>query len=145
MLAKASKNYLPALTAELPLVFHMGSCVDNSRAQDLANLLAKEMGLANRDVPYVASAPEAMSEKAVAIGSWNVALGNPVHVGVVAPTVGSQLVNDVVTKVAEDVFGGFFFWETDPVKAAARLVEILEERNWKNAMRKKAIQAKEAN
>jgi carbon-monoxide dehydrogenase catalytic subunit len=141
----ARLNAAAGLTAELPLVFHMGSCVDNSRAQDLANLLAKEMGLANRDVPYVASAPEAMSEKAVAIGSWNVALGNPVHVGVVAPTVGSQLVNDVVTKVAEDVFGGFFFWETDPVKAAARLVEILEERNWKNAMRKKAIQAKEAN
>ncbi|WP_371371604.1 anaerobic carbon-monoxide dehydrogenase catalytic subunit [Sporomusa aerivorans] len=141
----ARLNAAAGLTAELPLVFHMGSCVDNSRAQDLANLLAKEMGLPNRDVPYVASAPEAMSEKAVAIGSWNVALGNPVHVGVVAPTVGSQLVNDVVTKVAEDVFGGFFFWETDPVKAAGRLVEILEERNWKNAMRKKAIQAKEAN
>ena len=141
----ARLNAAAGLTTELPLIFHMGSCVDNSRAQDLANLLAKEMGVDNRDVPYVASAPEAMSEKAVAIGSWNVALGNPVHVGVVAPTVGSQLVNDVVTKVAEDVFGGFFFWETDPVKAAARLVEILEERNWKNAMRKKAIQAKEAN
>lgn len=136
-------NAAAGLTAELPLIFHMGSCVDNSRAQDLANLMAKEMGLDNRDVPYVASAPEAMSEKAVAIGSWNVALGNPVHVGVVAPTVGSTLVNDVVTKVAEDVFGGFFFWETDPVKAAGRLVDILEERNWKNAMRKKANQARE--
>ncbi|HWR05527.1 anaerobic carbon-monoxide dehydrogenase catalytic subunit [Sporomusa sp.] len=139
----ARLNAAAGLTAELPLVFHMGSCVDNSRAQDLANMMAIEMGLDNRDVPYVASAPEAMSEKAVAIGSWNVALGNPVHVGVVAPTVGSTLVNDVVTKVAEDVFGGFFFWETDPVKASARLVDILEERNWKNAMRKKANQAKE--
>ncbi|QDR80053.1 anaerobic carbon-monoxide dehydrogenase catalytic subunit [Sporomusa termitida] len=139
----ARLNAAAGLTAELPLIFHMGSCVDNSRAQDLANMMAKEMGLDNRDVPYVASAPEAMSEKAVAIGSWNVALGNPVHVGVVAPTVGSTLVNDVVTKVAEDVFGGFFFWETDPVKAATRLVDILEERNWKNAMRKKANQARE--
>jgi carbon-monoxide dehydrogenase catalytic subunit len=142
----ARLNAAAGLTTELPLVFHMGSCVDNSRAQDLANLLGKEMGLDSRDVPYVATAPEAMSEKAVAIGSWNVAMGNPTHVGVVAPTVGSQLVNDVVTKIAEDVFGGFFFWETDPVKAAGRLVEILEERNWKNAMRKKARDAKaEAN
>ena len=141
----ARLNAAAGLTAELPLIFHMGSCVDNSRAQQLAVALGKEMGLDYRDVPYVASAPEAMSEKAVSIGSWNVAMANPTHVGVVAPTVGSQLVNDVVTKVAEDVFGGFFFWETDPVKAAARLVEILEERNWKNAMRKKAIQAKEAN
>lgn len=139
----ARLNEKAGLSTDLPLIFHMGSCVDNSRGQALANLLAKEMGLDNRDVPYVASAPEAMSEKAVAIGSWNVASGNPTHVGVIPPTVGSTLVNDVVTKIAEDVFGGFFFWETDPHKAAARLVEILEERNWKNAMRKKAAQAKD--
>ena len=141
----ARLNAAAGLTAELPLMFHTGSCVDYSRQQDLVNLLAKEMGLDNRDFPFVVSAPEAMSEKAVAIGSWNVAYGNPTHVGVVAPTVGSQLVNDVVTKIAEDVFGGFFFWETDPVKASARIIEILDERNWKNAMRKKARDAQAAN
>jgi len=140
----ARLNEKAGLKEDLPLIFHMGSCVDNSRGQALANMLAKEMGLDNRDVPYIASAPEAMSEKAVAIGSWNVAYGNAVHVGVIAPTTGSQLVNDVVTKVAEDVFGGFFFWEEDPNKAAKRMLEILEERNWKNAMRKKARLAKEA-
>ncbi|BBB89843.1 MAG TPA: anaerobic carbon-monoxide dehydrogenase catalytic subunit [Methylomusa anaerophila] len=140
----ARLNEKAGLTTELPLVFHMGSCVDNSRAQELVTLMAKEMGLDNAEVPYVATAPEAMSEKAIAIGSWNVALGNPVHVGVVPPIVGSTLVNDIVTKIAEDVFGGFFFWETDPVKAAGKMVEILEERNWKNRIRAKARQAKEA-
>ena len=108
-------------------------------------MMAREMGLDNAQIPYVASAPEAMSEKAVSIGSWNVAYGNAVHVGVIAPTVGSQLVNDVVTKVAEDVFGGFFFWETDPVKAAARMVEILDERTWKIRMRNKALAAQAEN
>ncbi len=141
----ARLNAAAGLTTDLPLMFHMGSCVDYSRMQDLANMLAEEMGLENSELPYVVSAPEAMSEKAVAIGSWNVAWGNPTHVGVIAPTVGSQLVNDVVTKIAEDVFGGFFFWEPDAHKAADRLLEILEERNWKNAMHKKARDAKEAN
>lgn len=140
----ARLNAAAGLTTELPLMFHTGSCVDYSRQQDLVNMLAKEMGVENHEVPYVVSAPEAMSEKAVAIGSWNVAYGNPTHVGVIAPTVGSQLVNDVVTKVAEDVFGGFFFWEPDALKASERLVEIIEERNWKNAMRKKARDAKAA-
>ncbi|CVK20963.1 anaerobic carbon-monoxide dehydrogenase catalytic subunit [Sporomusa sphaeroides] len=140
----ARLNAVAGLTEELPLMFHMGSCVDNSRCQDFATDLANTMGLEYAEVPYVVSAPEAMSEKAVAIGSWNVAYGNPTHVGVIAPTVGSQLVNDVVTKVAEDVFGGFFFWEPDAHKASARMVEILEERNWKNAMRKKARDAQEA-
>ncbi|WP_371368469.1 Carbon monoxide dehydrogenase/acetyl-CoA synthase subunit beta [Sporomusa rhizae] len=140
----ARLNAAAGLTTELPLMFHTGSCVDYSRQQDLVNMLAKEMGVENHEVPYVVSAPEAMSEKAVAIGSWNVAYGNPTHVGVIAPTVGSQLVNDVVTKIAEDVFGGFFFWEPDALKASERLVEIIEERNWKNAMRKKARDAKAA-
>lgn len=140
----ARLNAAAGLTTELPLMFHTGSCVDYSRQQDLVNMLAKEMGVENHEVPYVVSAPEAMSEKAVAIGSWNVAYGNPTHVGVIAPTVGSQLVNDVVTKIAEDVFGGFFFWEPDALKASERLVEIIEERNWKNAMRKKARDAQAA-
>ncbi|WP_188397222.1 anaerobic carbon-monoxide dehydrogenase catalytic subunit [Sporomusa sp. GT1] len=140
----ARLNAAAGLTEELPLMFHTGSCVDYSRQQDFVNLVAKEMGVSVPEVPFVVSAPEAMSEKAVAIGSWNVAYGNAVHVGVIAPTVGSQLVNDVVTKVAEDVFGGFFFWETDALKAAARTVEIIEERSWKIAMRKKARDAQAA-
>ncbi|MGL5513588.1 MAG: hypothetical protein ACRDBM_10205, partial [Sporomusa sp.] len=139
----ARLNAAAGLTTELPLMFHMGSCVDYSRMQDFANMMAIELGVDNAEIPYVVSAPEAMSEKAVAIGSWNVAIGNPTHVGVIAPTVGSTLVNDVVTKVAEDVFGGFFFWETDPFKASARLIEIIEERNWKREMRKKANEARE--
>lgn len=141
----ARLNAANNLATELPLVFHMGSCVDNSRGQELANMMAREMGLDNAQIPYVATAPEAMSEKAVAIGSWNVAYGNPTHVGVIVPTVGSTLVNDIVTRIAEDVFGGFFFWETDPVKASSRLVEILDERNWKRQMRRKVIQAQEVN
>ena len=71
------------LNEKLPLVFHMGSCVDNSRAYDLMTAMAKELQVDTPKVPYAASAPEAMSEKAIAIGSWAVALGMPVHVGVV--------------------------------------------------------------
>ena len=58
------------LQEKLPLVFHMGSCVDNSRAYDLMTYMAEEMGMDTPKVPYAASAPEAMSEKAIAIGSW---------------------------------------------------------------------------
>ncbi|TWH48012.1 anaerobic carbon-monoxide dehydrogenase catalytic subunit [Sporomusa sp. KB1] len=141
----ARLNAVSGLTEDLPLMFHMGSCVDYSRMQLFANLLAAEMGLDLAELPYAVSAPEAMSEKAVAIGSWNVCCGNPMHVGVNGPTVGSQLVDDVVTKIAEDVFGGFFFWEPDPHKASARMIDILKERNWKNVMRKKARDAKAAN
>ena len=134
----ARLNEKSGLTADLPLIFHMGSCVDNSRSNDFQTMIANEMGVDVSDIPYVASAPEAMSEKSVAIGSYHVAMGTPTHVGVIPPLTGSTLVHDVVTKIAEDVFGGFFIFEEDPHKAVNKLVEVLDERNWKLAMRAKA-------
>jgi carbon-monoxide dehydrogenase catalytic subunit len=119
------------LTEKLPLVFHMGSCVDNSRAYDLMTYMADELKMDAPKVPYAASAPEAMSEKAIAIGSWLVALGLPTHVGVVPPIPGSQLVDGIALQIAQDVYGGYFIWETDPYKSAEKILASLDERTWK--------------
>jgi carbon-monoxide dehydrogenase catalytic subunit len=119
------------LEGKLPLIYHMGSCVDNTRAANLATDIANDMGVDVPKIPFVASAPEAMSEKAISIGLWNVAMGLPVHVGVVPPVTGSDLVNGVALQVAHDVYGGYFIWETDGVKAAEKLLEALDYRSWK--------------
>ena len=119
------------LSEKLPLVFHMGSCVDNSRAYDLMTYMAEEMQVDTPKVPYAASAPEAMSEKAIAIGSWAVSLGMPVHVGVVPPIPGSPLVDGIVLQIAQDVYGGYFIWETDPEESAKKILAALDERTWK--------------
>lgn len=116
---------------KLPLLFHMGSCVDNSRAYDLATALARQWSIDTPKLPFVASAPEAMSEKAVAIGSWWVTLGIPTHVGVVPELTGSSLVNGIALQIAEDVYGGYFIWEEDPTKAAEKILKALDERTWK--------------
>lgn len=126
------------LKTGLPLIFHMGSCVDNSRATDLLTLMANELGVDTPEVPFVASAPEPMSEKAVAIGAWNVAMGLPVHIGVIAPTTGSDLVHGVVTQIAKDVFGGYFIMDTDYDKGADKLLAALDERAWKLKVRSQA-------
>ncbi len=122
---------------KLPLIFHMGSCVDNSRAYDLATALARQWEIDMPKVPFVASAPEAMSEKAVAIGSWWVALGAPTHVGVVPEVTGSALVNGIALQIAEDVYGGYFIWEEDPEKAADKILAALDERTWKLKIHRK--------
>lgn len=128
-LNEANKEKLDG--GKLPLIFHMGSCVDNSRAFDLATELAKQWDMDMPKVPFVASAPEAMSEKAVAIGSWWVALGIPTHVGVVPEVTGSSLVNGIALQIAEDVYGGYFIWEEDPAQAAEKILKALDERTWK--------------
>jgi carbon-monoxide dehydrogenase catalytic subunit len=119
------------LNAGLPLIFHMGSCVDNSRIANLWTAMANNLNITVPQLPFVGSAPEAMSEKAVAIGSWCVSSGIPTHVGVVPPVEGSELVYGVTTQIARDVFGGYFIFEPDAEKAAQKLLERIEKRAWK--------------
>ncbi|ABD90021.1 carbon-monoxide dehydrogenase catalytic subunit [Rhodopseudomonas rhenobacensis] len=116
------------LGGPLPLVLHMGSCVDNSRAVALATALANKLGVDISDLPLVASAPEAMTEKAVVIGSWAVALGIPTHLGTVPPIVGSDVVSQLVTTTARDLLGGYFIVETDPELAADKMFAAIQER-----------------
>ncbi|GAW92323.1 anaerobic carbon-monoxide dehydrogenase catalytic subunit [Calderihabitans maritimus] len=116
------------LNGPLPLVLHMGSCVDNTRAVNLAVAVANKLGVDLDKLPVVASAPEAMAEKAVAIGTWAVTLGLPTHLGIVPQVIGSPLVTEVLTEKIKDLVGGYFMVETDPKKAAVKLVAAIKER-----------------
>jgi carbon-monoxide dehydrogenase catalytic subunit len=116
------------LGAPLPLVLHMGSCVDNSRAADLAVAVANKLGVDMDKLPVVASAPEDTTEKAVAIGTWAVAAGLPTHVGVPPPVLGSPLVAKVLTQDIKDLFGGYFIVDPDGKSAASKLVAAIKER-----------------
>ncbi|HEY3313920.1 MAG TPA: anaerobic carbon-monoxide dehydrogenase catalytic subunit [Bacillota bacterium] len=126
------------LPTGLPLIFHQGSCVDNTRSADLCTLMAKELGVDVPKVPFVASAPEAMHEKAVSIGSWAVAMGLPTHVGVIPHIEGSQLVYGVATQIAHDVYGGYFIFETNSQAAASKLLDALKYRTWKLGVHREA-------
>lgn len=116
------------LEGPLPLVLHMGSCVDNSRAVDVAVAVANQLGVDLSQLPVVASAPEALTEKAIAIGTWAVAGGLPTHVGVVPPVLGSLTITKLLTETAKDLLGGYFIVDTDPLSSAAKLIEAIKER-----------------
>lgn len=137
---RLEKANVLTLTGGLPLVFHMGSCVDNTRASDLATAIANEWGVDMPKIPFAASAPEAMTEKSLSIGSWNVAMGLPVHVGVIPPVTGSDLVNGLLLQIARDVYGGHFIWETDPEKAAQKILDELDLRSWKLKIHKQVAE-----
>lgn len=109
----------------LPPVWHMGSCVDNSRAARLAFALANKMGVDVSQLPLVASAPEAMSEKSMSIGMCAVALGLTTHLGVVPPVMGGKSVTRFLTENAQDVLGACFIVETDPDAAFQKIMETL--------------------
>jgi carbon-monoxide dehydrogenase catalytic subunit len=116
------------LSGPLPLVLHMGSCVDNTRAVSLAVAIADKLGVDLDQLPVVASAPECMSEKALAIGTWAVSLGLPTHLGVIPQVMGSSVVVDVLTEKTKELTGGYFMVETDPQAAAEKLYAAILER-----------------
>jgi len=116
------------LGGPLPPVLHMGSCVDNSRAVALTVAMAQYLGVDTHQLPVVASAAEAVSEKAVSIGAYAVAAGLPTHVGVMLPVLGSQLVAQVLTDKIKDLTGGYFIVDLDPDSAADKLLAAIDER-----------------
>jgi len=115
-------------TSAIPPVLHMGSCVDNSRAVELAAALAEFLGVDISALPLVATAPELMSEKSIAIGVAAVSLGIPVHIGIIPPIQGSERVVEILTSRIKDLTGGYFIAEPNPFLASEKLIDVIEER-----------------
>jgi carbon-monoxide dehydrogenase catalytic subunit len=113
---------------KIPPCLHMGSCVDCSRMLVLAGALADTLGVDIDDLPLVGSAPEWLTEKAVSIGTYFVASGVSVHLWPMPPIAGGAQVTKILTETAEEVFGGAFFVEEDPIQAAEKMAEIIAEK-----------------
>ena len=116
------------LGGPLPPVLHLGSCVDNSRAVALVVALANYLGVDIDKLPVVATASEAVSEKAVSIGAYAVAAGIPTHVGVMLPVLGSPAVTEILTDKVKGLTGGYFIVDLDPETAADKLLAAIDER-----------------
>jgi len=112
----------------IPPVLHMGSCVDCSRMLTLAGGIADHLGVDISDLPLVGSAPEWTTEKAVAIGTYFVGSGIPVHLWPLPPILGGPEVTKILTEDAKGVLGGWFFVEEDPVATADQMEKIIMER-----------------
>jgi len=115
-------------TVGIPPVLHVGSCVDNSRILMTLTHMVNEGGLGDdiSDLPVAGAAPEWMSEKAVSIGFYFVASGVFTTLGLPLPVEGSEALTDYLTGGLEDVIGGKFAFEPDPIEAAHRMIEHID-------------------
>lgn len=117
-------------TVGIPPVLHVGACVDNSRILTTLIEIVGEGGLGDdfSKLPIAGSAPEWMSEKAVAIGFYFVASGALVHFGTPFPVLGSPKMHKLLTEDLEKVVGGKFVFEPDPLKAAKSILAHLDKK-----------------
>lgn len=99
-----------------PPILHLGACVDNSRILTILTAMAHEGGLSDEiaGMPGVGLAPEWMSEKAIAIGSYFAASGVPVIFGGSSPVGASEEVTRIMTEVWWERFKGLMQFEPDP-------------------------------
>ncbi len=136
MLPEAAAEYCgPGLSevceaVGIPPVLHMGACIDNSRILIAATAVVKDGGLGDdiSDLPAAGAAPEWMSEKAIAIGQYFVASGVYTVFGTNFPTLGSKEFSDYLFKDMEDMYGGKWAFEPDPVKAARLMIEHIDKK-----------------
>lgn len=114
----------------IPPVLHVGSCVDNSRILIILSEVLKEGGLGEdfSDLPVAGAAPEWMSEKAVAIGFYVVASGVFTVFGTPHPVLGSENLTNYLTGELENIVGGKFAFEADPIRAAHLMIEHIDKK-----------------
>ena len=112
----------------IPPVLHMGACIDNSRILMAATAMVKDGGLGDdiSDLPAAGVALEWMSEKAIAIGQYFVSSGVFTIFGTTWPTLGSKEVTDFLFKGMEDLYGGMWAFEPDPIKAAHLVIDHID-------------------
>ena len=111
-----------------PPGLHLGPCVDNSRILTACCEIVKEGGLGYGldELPVAGAAPEWMSEKAIAIGWDFVASGAVVVFGMPYPLYGSKNLTNFVTKEVEELTGGKWAFEADPLKMAKLMIDHID-------------------
>jgi carbon-monoxide dehydrogenase catalytic subunit len=117
-------------TVGIPPVLHLGACIDNSRILIAATAVVKDGGLGDdiSDLPVAGAAPEWMSEKAIAIGQYFVSSGVYTVFGATWPTLGSKAVTDHLFKDMEEMYGGMWAFETDPIKMAQMMIAHIDKK-----------------
>lgn len=118
------------LGVPIPPVLHMGSCVDNSRIEVVVNAIAEKLKVPIPKLPIAASAPEWVTEKAVSIGVWALALGIATHLNPVPPVTSppAGAVRKILTEDLENITGGKVLLGTTPQEAANALITHIKKK-----------------
>jgi len=116
-------------TVGLPPVLHSGSCVDNSRILIACAEMVKEGGLGDdiSCLPVAGAAPEWMSEKAISIGQYFVASGVFTVFGATF-AMGSEKFNKLLFEKLEEMYGGMWAYEPDPIKMAHLMINHIKKK-----------------
>lgn len=109
----------------IPPVLNFGPCLSIGRIEMVAKALAKTMNVSMPELPVVISAPQWLEEQALADGAFGLAMGLTLHLAQTPPVAGSPIITKLLTEDLPAITGGRLFIESDPVKTAEQMADII--------------------
>lgn len=112
----------------IPPVLNFGPCLAIGRLETVAGDIAAELGVDIPQLPIVVSAPQWLEEQALADGSFALALGFNLHLGLPPFVTGSPVIVDVLTNQMPALTGGRLMIETESEAAADAIEAVIMEK-----------------
>lgn len=128
ILEKTGDSLRKFLEPDLPPVWHMGECIDNTRASGVFGGVA---GVANqkiKDMPYALVSPEWSNEKGIGASLGFRLFGINSYHCVEAPLQGSDKVMNFIKTGTKETLGSTMNVNVDPVKLANKIIEDFKEK-----------------
>ena len=114
------------LKPDLPPVWHVGECIDNTRSSGIFAGVASELGIAIKDMPYAFSSPEWSNEKSIDASLGFRLMGISSYHCVEAQIYGSQNVTEFLKHGTKETLGSAMVVNINPIKLAGLIVEDMK-------------------
>ena len=119
---KAGESLKEFLEPDLPPVWHVGECIDNTRSTGIFAGIAGELGKNLYELPFAFSSPEWGNEKGIDAALGFRLNGISSYHCVEAPIYGSKNVIEFLKYGTKDLLGSTMNVNTDPVELAKKIV-----------------------
>ena len=123
------KNLKEFLGADLPPVWHVGECIDNTRSTGIFAGIAGVEGKKIQEMPYAFTSPEWSNEKGIDAALGFRLMGVNSYHCVEAQIHGSKNVIEFLKEGTRETLGSVMYVDTDPDKLGEKIVaDIIEKR-----------------
>ena len=123
---RAGKTLREFLAPDLPPVWHVGECIDNTRSSGFFAQIAATCGHKIYDMPYAFTSPEWGNEKGIDAALGFRLMGVSSYHCVEAPIHGSKNVIEFLKDGTRELLGSVMVVDTDPKSLGRRIVADLK-------------------
>lgn len=122
-IAKAGPRLREFLEPDLPPVWHVGECIDNTRSSGILGGIAGAAGRCIHEMPYGFASPEWSNEKGINAALAFRLMGVNSYHCVEAPIYGSRNVIEFLKEGTRETLKSVMHVDTDPKKLGLRIVQ----------------------